>query len=208
MMEQKILDRYGVTDTLNKDFYSSSGVAHGKMRAVIFFFHCARASGEEFYEEIAGRLLDEVLEGLSVDTPLGFADGLCGIGWGMEYLIQQGFIEGNADEVLTEIDAKVMYAISLQDIDDLGLDNGVLSLGYYIMMRIRFSWEMGDTYSSLELKENLIYLIDWLDCVLNNDEAVKDDVLDWLLELRRVGFYKTKVEKMIARINNDLYEEC
>lgn len=88
--------------------------------------------------------------------------GLSGIGWGIEYLIQQGFIEGNADEILEEIDLYVVRAIYLQEMNDLGLDRGVLGLGRYILMRIRSHWKTGDTYSSLELKENLIYLIDWL----------------------------------------------
>ena len=39
MEDQELLHRYSVTNILNNDFYSSLGLAHGKMRAVIFFFH-------------------------------------------------------------------------------------------------------------------------------------------------------------------------
>lgn len=46
MEDQELLHRYSVTNILNNDFYSSLGLAHGKMRAVIFFFHCARCSGD------------------------------------------------------------------------------------------------------------------------------------------------------------------
>ena len=56
MEDQELLHRYSVTNILNNDFYSSLGLAHGKMRAVIFFIHCARCSGDVYYEEIAGDL--------------------------------------------------------------------------------------------------------------------------------------------------------
>lgn len=120
------------------------------------------SSGDNAYEEVAGLLMDELFEQLYAEMPIDFANGLSGIGWGIEYLIQQGFIEGNADEILEEIDLYVVRAIYLQEMNDLGLDRGVLGLGRYILMRIRSHWKTGDTYSSLELKENLIYLIDWL----------------------------------------------
>ena len=32
---------------------------------------------------------------------------LCEIGWGILYLLQQGFVEGNADEVLEIIDERI-----------------------------------------------------------------------------------------------------
>ena len=38
MEDQELLHRYSVTNILNNDFYSSLGLAHGKMRAVILFF--------------------------------------------------------------------------------------------------------------------------------------------------------------------------
>lgn len=200
MEDKELLNRYSVTEALNKDFYSSLGLARGKMRAVIYFFHCARDSGDEYYEQIAGHLLDDIFEHLSVDTPLSFAHGLCGIGWGMEYLFQQGFVEGEPDDALAEIDSYIIHSIYLQEMEDLGLDNGILGLGCYILMRIRPTWVKGDTYRSIELKENLIYLIDWLDRKLDEAGSAQADILDWLSELRDTGFYKTKVEKMIAKL--------
>lgn len=200
MEDQELLNRYSVTDTLNKDFYSSLGLAHGKMRAIIFFFYCARDSKDEYYEQVAEHLLDDIFEHLSVDIPLGFADGLCGIGWGMEYLFQHSFVEGDPDEALAEIDSFIIHSIYLQEMEEVGLDNGILGLGRYILMRIRPSWEKGDTYCGIELKENLIYLIDWLDRKLDEVGDMQADILDWLLELRDTGFYKTKVEKMISQM--------
>lgn len=208
MKDEELLKRYSITDTLNNDFYSSLGIARGKMRAIIFFFHCARSSGDNAYEEIAGLLMDELFEQLYAEMPIDFANGLSGIGWGIEYLIQQGFIEGNADEILEEIDLYVVRAIYLQEMNDLGLDRGVLGLGRYILMRIRSHWKTGDTYSSLELKENLIYLIDWLGQRLDEMGDETGELLEWLLELRETGFYKVKVEKMVSKINKNTYENA
>ena len=64
--------------------------------------------------------------------PLDFANGLTGIGWGVEYLIQKGFQKGVGVEICEAIDAKLM-AVNLRRVHDLSLETGIEGWLHYIM---------------------------------------------------------------------------
>lgn len=94
--------------TTNSSFTGNLGLFHGRMGIILFFAHYARATQCKHYEDIAGCLLDELYEEIHENLPVNLENGLCGIGWGIEYLVQQGFMEGDTDEILADIDRKVM----------------------------------------------------------------------------------------------------
>ena len=87
---------------LNASFIDNIGLMHGKMGISVYFFHLARSTRNKVYEEYAGELIDEIYEEIIVNTPVNFENGLAGIGWGIEYLVQNGFIEADTDEVLED----------------------------------------------------------------------------------------------------------
>lgn len=76
---------------MNASFQDDLGIFHGKMGCVLFFAHYSRYIGQERYAEFASELLDEIYTDLNERTPVDFAYGLCGIAWGIEHLVQQGF---------------------------------------------------------------------------------------------------------------------
>ena len=84
-----------ITNTLllNASFIGNLGLMHGKMGIAIYFFHLAQETKNQIYEDYAGELIDEIYDEISTTTPLDFENGLAGIGWGIEYLVQNGFIE-------------------------------------------------------------------------------------------------------------------
>ena len=83
---------------------SCLGLTNGKMGIAIALFRYGRLSGELAYEEVASELLDDVCQNLNYSMPISFNDGLCGIGWGIEYLIQHGYVDADSDEILRDID--------------------------------------------------------------------------------------------------------
>lgn len=89
---------------LNASFIDNLGLLNGKMGIAIFFYHYSRYTQNKIFEDYAGELIDEIYEEINVNTPVNFADGLTGIGWGIEYLVKNHFTEGDTDEVLAEID--------------------------------------------------------------------------------------------------------
>lgn len=101
---------------LNASFTDNPGLLNGKMGIAIFLYHYAQQTGIEIYETYAGELIDEIYEMISTQTSVNFADGLTGIGWGIEYLVRSGFIETDTDEALAEID-KAVYKSNLDRSD-------------------------------------------------------------------------------------------
>lgn len=98
------------------------------MGMVIFFFHYARYTGNSLYEDFAEEFLNEILENLHTETPISFKRGLAGIGWGMLYLIKQGFMETDIQETFKDMDDKVME-YNLLYMKDRSLETGAKGIG-------------------------------------------------------------------------------
>ena len=116
---------------INASFTQELGLFYGKMGCAIFFAHYSRYIQQEIYEDCMINLIDEIYEDIHNRIPIGFADGLCGIGWGLEYLSYQGFLSGDMSIVLKDIDLHVMeydpYCML-----DTSFSNGLLGIAYYI----------------------------------------------------------------------------
>jgi len=110
---------------------------NGKMGICIFFYHLAHKTKNKIYEDYAGELLDEISEELSDKTPWDFENGLAGIGWGIEYLVQNAFIEGDTDDVLLQFDNKLFRDLNFSPPPEPGLLNGVLGICAYYLMRVK-----------------------------------------------------------------------
>ena len=147
---------------LHSSFIDNLGLLNGKMGISICFYHLARQTGNPLYEEYAGELIDEIDEGINVNTSLDFADGLAGIGWGIEYLVQNNFIEADTDEVLEEFDKRLMPLIYSFP-SPIGLENGLVGLGDYLLKRIQNPAAKEEKIQTLINKQLLVHLISELD---------------------------------------------
>jgi hypothetical protein len=120
---------------LHAGFISDTGLYHGKMGLVLFFVHYGRYTGNSLYDDFAGELLEDICEDIHTEMPTDFENGLCGIGWGIEYLLQNGFMEGDSDEVLSDIDKKIMER-DIRRITDMDFRTGLAGISCYIQKRI------------------------------------------------------------------------
>lgn len=116
-------------------FCREVGLWEGKAGMSLFFFLLSRHTGNRWYEEFAGELLDDVCSSLSLHCPITFADGLCGIGWAIEFLKKEGFIEGDTDEILEEVDRQVMER-DVRRITDASLETGLAGIAAYVRSRL------------------------------------------------------------------------
>lgn len=121
--------------TINSSFLGDLGLFHGRMGIVLFFAHYARVTQNKQYEDFAEILLDEIYEEIHWDLPINLENGLCGIGWGIEYLVQNGFMKGNTDEILADIDRKVLEIDPLR-ISDLSFRRGLAGIIFYVIARL------------------------------------------------------------------------
>jgi Fe-S cluster biosynthesis and repair protein YggX len=155
--------RISNTLLLNASFIDNLGIMHGKMGISICFFHLARQTGNQIYEDYAGELIDEIYEEITANTPIDFENGLAGIGYGIEYLVQNGFIEADTDEVLEEFDNRIFKELIYNTPQDIGLLNGLVGIGAYFLKRIKNKASNDEKIPTLTNKQTLIHVIDELD---------------------------------------------
>ena len=120
---------------INSSFVSNIGLFHGKMGLVLFFSFYARYLKNDLYNRFAYDLLDEVYEDIHENVLLNFENGVCGIGWAIEYLIQNGYMEGDTDEILEDIDKRIME-YDVCRISDLSFRSGLAGIVYYVCARL------------------------------------------------------------------------
>jgi len=165
---------------MHTSFIPNMGLYHGKMGIVLFFAHYARYTGNPLYNDFAGELLEEVYKGIHTELPVNFESGLCGIGWGIEYLLQNGFMEGDSDEILSEIDTHVMER-DLRRITDPSVRTGLAGISYYIGKRIN-----NPLRKSESLPFDKIYLDEWISATssmpIPDDKTILDSIIDTLPE--------------------------
>lgn len=120
---------------LNYHFVLNAGLLNGKMGGVVFFGQYARYTGKSYFRAYAEELLDEVFDMVHENVPIDFVNGLCGIGWGIEYLLCHSLMDGDADEVLEDIDKKIVERDPLY-VRDLSLHTGVQGILMYVVARL------------------------------------------------------------------------
>jgi hypothetical protein len=122
---------------LNSSFLRDYGLMHGKMGISIFFYHFSRKTENVNYEQFAGELLDDVFEAISDKTSSDFENGFAGIGWGIEYLVRNGFAEGNTDEILSDIDQKLLKKLLSGSGMRMSMKKGLIGIGVFFLSRIK-----------------------------------------------------------------------
>lgn len=130
--EQKMVHYLILKSPLIEDL----GLFHGKMGIALFFFEYGRSTGCDVYTDIAEELLDDIWALIHTELSFRFDSGLSGIGWGIEYLLQNRFISGDGNEVCEEMDRVIMQT-DLCRLDDLRLDTGLEGIFYYVSARMQ-----------------------------------------------------------------------
>lgn len=145
---------------LNANFIENIGLMHGKMGIAIYFFRLAKETDNSVYEEFAGELIDEIYDEIYIKTPCDFENGLAGIGWAIEYLVRNKFIDADTNEVLEEFDNRINHEITLNSPTEIGIHKGIC--GYIIYLLSRLNSNETGTASFENIRKNLMVLIDQL----------------------------------------------
>lgn len=171
----------------------------GEMGRAVAYFHQFRRTGEKEWEEKGELLLEEIMDSCSGELSVTYGSGLCGIGVGVEYLIQEGFIDGDGDEILCEVDYLVYNVIDCRELIGLTIEDGICGLAYYLYFRLRKRKELIDI-TVLRNKEHLIYLIDWIADLLPSTKQLSTlyEVFFILCQLHTLNVLNAKVEKLMA----------
>ena len=76
---------------------------------IIALYTYASYTGDVIYEKQADELLEQLLENdIEIIPSLGQECSLCSLGCGLIYILRNGFAEGKEDEVLAELDKRLL----------------------------------------------------------------------------------------------------
>ena len=169
-MKDELLQRIARYLMLHGSFTSNIGILNGKMGIAIFFYHYSIYSGKRIYADFAGEIIDEIYKEINVNTVLNFKDGLCGIAWGFGYLIQNGFVEANSDDVLEDLDSRIMEW-DVRRITDYSLETGLVGISCYVISRME-NREKKNVYINQE------YIFDLIEALKRKKEKIDTDLMD------------------------------
>ena len=195
---------------LNASFIDNPGLFNGKMGIAIFFYHYSRFTKNKIYEDYAGELVDEIYEEINTSTPVNFENGLTGIGWGIEYLVKNKFVQADTDEALADIDNTV-YKHRLNNPILINSGDDLFGYGFYHVARILGYKIDNDDLNTLIKKYHLIFLSDECERILEhksytrfNIETLSIDTVNsfvwFLLEIQKLEIYPVKVEKIFHSV--------
>lgn len=121
---------------LKSKFITDLGFLDGKMGIAISFANLSRHLSNDVYYDYMGDLIDEIMDNIHKGLDISFMSGLSGIGWGIEYLIQNNYVVGSGVDICEEIDKRIMD-IDPRRISDISLDTGFEGLLHYIIYHLQ-----------------------------------------------------------------------
>lgn len=186
---------------------TQSGLYTGQTGLAIFYYNLFRFTREDEYEKKADELIEKVYDNLgSAILPLDFENGLTGIGWAFEYLVQHGFAEADTNEILGEIDDKLFHHIVHSGELPLNFSNGLLGHATYLIWRLRDNTNLE---VSQILKLLLVDVINKISFLIENEKLPINETsgfnLFWDLpalllvfaECLRLNIYKQKIFRIL-----------
>lgn len=107
-------------------------------------------------------IIESILAGYREDTYPSYSQGLAGIGCGIQYLIYKGFLDGEADVVLAEVDAALFTVVYFFNHTDLSHATGLMGIASYYFYRLQDRQASDDNLCTLTSRSVLISILDIL----------------------------------------------
>lgn len=148
------------------DVPNAIGLLDGKMGIALVLAHYARCSRKKKIEHATDFLVENVMNQLTTTVSIDFANGLSGIGWGIEYLIQNNYMKGCGADILQDLDERIMQ-VDVTRIKDWSLEKGLLGILHYVLYHLQ-----GANKSELRVFDKP-YLASWLSILKDNEDLHK-----------------------------------
>lgn len=161
------------------------GLFNGKMGIALYLYRYARYADCKYYSEFADELLDKVLDSINHSSP-DFESGISGIGWCINYLMKDKYVEGDPNDVLLNVDKRVFFQLSCNPITSM------LGQGIYLLERLK------------DNKELAIHIDQLLDFCIKGISEYKGEtslyhlnsILYFLIEIDTMNMYHEKIDHL------------
>ncbi len=171
------------------DVPNAIGLLDGKMGIALVLAHYARCSRKKKIEHAADFLVENVMNQLTTTVSIDFANGLSGIGWGIEYLIQNNYMKGRGADILQNIDERIMQ-FDVTRFKDWSLEKGLLGILHYVLYHLQGANKSGSSVFDDS------YLDSWKS-VLEDNELLYNQLQKGLH--KEVDFYKPNLRMFIKQ---------
>ncbi|WP_455962900.1 hypothetical protein [Bacteroides bouchesdurhonensis] len=174
----------------------SIGLTEGKMGLVLFYYEFSRYLSLEIDNHLANNLLDEVLSKAGKVGNNGIELGLAGIGWGINYLIRNEFVEVTEDALID-----LEYNLFSGESVDFGINFSMLSPAVYLLSKYGGKEMLGnyDVYVLALLNTCRYYCLS----IYDNKKKPLDlinSMLYFLLGLKKQNVHVWEADKLIWKI--------
>jgi lantibiotic modifying enzyme len=114
------------------------GLMGGKVGIALFFFYYAQLTAEEKYHDFAFRILSDVVDAMDGFYFNTFAKGQAGVGWVIEHLVENEFMEADTGDVLEYLD-RFLYEKMAAELQTGNYDllHGAVGYGVYFLNRLK-----------------------------------------------------------------------
>lgn len=132
MVKQDLINKKIVKTIINNSpSMRNNGLLNGKIGVSILLYNLAVENEEIDPSSLVLDVINEINYNISPD----FDNGLAGVGWGLEYLFQNDYIEGEVDDILKEFD-KYLLSIFYSPNLTIDLQKGLIGMGFYLIKRV------------------------------------------------------------------------
>lgn len=164
-------------DELAKDNKNELGLYNGKTGLCICYFLLSDVFKGSLCLSKARMLLNELSDNIGNIEKLNFSEGLSGIGWGIEWMAQNKYIEANTDEILEEVDDELYKSVVYSRSIGISLESGAIGKAMYFYKRLMAENFHQNRFRNICNLECLVLLIDEINDVLLGDETDLSKIL-------------------------------
>ena len=181
------------------------GSSYGKMGISLYFYYLSRRYKNKKFENIAENILDDIFEKIGTEYSIDLLHGLSGIGLGVNHLVKNGYVAGNINSILSDVDDKIFKTLCYSKYSDNIDVLSKIHILYYLNTRLRD--QKRESEQEWLYQELMIQTINDIHCQLSSDFYIAPisykityqlpQYLYVLSEIYKSGFYNNKIIKLV-----------
>jgi hypothetical protein len=206
------------------DVPTALGLFNGMTGIMLVLAHYARVRQMPIIETVSDYLMEQITKNIAKSDSIFLGDGMAGIGWGIEYLIQRNYMKGCGVELTKEIDDRIME-IDVRRMKDFSVEKGLTGLFYYVIAHLQgatlqgrtafdrqyigdWIWMLRHLNKSFPQDDKWIKMSNMLSSILNGENKYQLDLVQFAKPMKRatrnfLGLHNGLAGYLEQQLHND-----